>query len=254
MGDAVMREALKNRTAGDRQQDNGLGIHRFFSEDQFARLEELMYPKRAEKGSYLFWEGDPAGKLFYLRSGKVKLRKSTAEGKDFTLSIMQAGDLIWEPENGLSSVHTFSGEVLEDAELGVVQWKDLEILLYRYGDFAVRFMNWMAIAQRVSESKFRDLLLFGKPGALASTLIRMANSYGVATSEGIKIALKLTHSEFADLIGTSRESVNRMLNGLKDEGIIDIRQGRILILRLDALREICHCPTCPACPKEICRI
>ncbi|SFA97896.1 CRP/FNR family transcriptional regulator, anaerobic regulatory protein [Cohnella sp. OV330] len=249
-----MGEALKKKAAGERQQDNGLGIRRFFSEDQFGRLEELMYPKRAEKGSSLFWEGDSAGKLYYLRSGKVKLRKSTDEGKDFTLSIMQAGDLIWEPENGLSSVHTFSAEVLEEAELGVVQWKDLEILLYRYGDFAVKFMNWMAIAQRVSESKFRDLLLFGKPGALASTLIRMANTYGIATDEGIKITLKLTHTEIADLIGTSRESVNRMLNGFKEEGIIDIRQGRIYVLQLNALREICHCPTCPGCPKEICRI
>ncbi len=254
MGDAVMGAALKNKTAKELQDDNGLGIHRFFSEDQFARIDELMYPKRAEKGSYLFWEGDPAGKLYYLRSGKVKLRKSTDEGKDFTLSILQTGDLIWEPENGLTAVHSFSAEVLEDAELGVVQWKDLEILLYRYGDFAVRFMNWMAVGQRVSESKFRDLLLFGKPGALASTLIRMANTYGIAVPEGIKITLKLTNTEIADLIGTSRESVNRMLNDLKIEGIIDIRQGRIFILRLNALREICHCPTCPGCPKEICRI
>lgn len=254
MGDAVMSRALKKRVAGERTQENELGIHRFFSEDQFARIEELMYPKHAEKGSYLFWEGEQAGKLYYVRSGKVKLRKSTAEGKDFMLSVMQPGDLIWEPENGLTKVHSFSAEVLEEAELGVVQWRDLEILLYRYGDFAVRFMNWMAIAQRVSESKFRDLLLFGKPGALASTLIRMANTYGIATAEGIKITLKLTHSEIADMIGTSRESVNRMLNGLKEEGVIDIRQGRIYVLQLNALREICHCPTCPGCPKEICRI
>ncbi|MCD9020678.1 Crp/Fnr family transcriptional regulator [Cohnella silvisoli] len=252
---AISEAALKQRHGSDTEKrNNPLGINNFFSEEQFARLEELMYPKRGEAGSYLFWEGEPTGKLYYIRSGKVKLRKSTAEGKDFILSILQAGDMLCEPEDGMRAVHSFSAEVMEDAELGVIQWKDLEILLYRHGDFAVRFMNWMALMHRVTDSKFRDLLLFGKPGALASTLIRLANSYGVACTDGIRIGLKLTHSELADIIGTSRESVNRMLNGLKDEGTIDVRKGRIIILSLEALRQICHCPVCPSCPKEVCRI
>ncbi|MBB6671766.1 Crp/Fnr family transcriptional regulator [Cohnella nanjingensis] len=248
-----MRETAR-KAKNEVRDCNPLGVRHFFTEEQFVRLEELMYPKRAEAGSYLFWEGEAAGKLYYLRSGKVKLRKSTAEGKDFTLSILQAGDMVWEPENGMTAAYSFSAEVLEPAELGVIQWRDLEILLYRHGDFAVKFMNWMAIVHRITDSKFRDLLLYGKPGALASTLIRLANSYGVAGEEGIRISLKLTNAELADFIGTSRESVNRMLNGLKEEGTIDIRKGRIHILNLQALRRICRCPACPACPKEVCRI
>lgn len=240
-------------TANERIQ-NPLGIDNFFSEDQFVRLQELMYPKHAETGSYLFWEGEPTGKLYYIKSGRIKLRKSTEDGKDFILSILQAGDMLCEPEDGMRAVHSFSAEVIEDAELGVIQWKDLEILLYRHGDFAVRFMNWMALMHRVTESKFRDLLLFGKPGALASTLIRLANSYGVAGADGIKINIKLTNAELADFIGTTRESVNRMLNGLKEEGTIDIRKGRIVILNLSALKSVCQCPNCPTCPKEVCRI
>ncbi|RAP76839.1 Crp/Fnr family transcriptional regulator [Paenibacillus montanisoli] len=234
--------------------ENPLAIHHFFSQDQFSRIEEIMYPRRVKAGSVIFWEGEPTGKLYYLRSGKVKLRKSTEDGKDFIFSVLQAGDLLCEPEDGLRKVHEFSAQVIEDAELGVIQWKDLEILLYRYGEFAVRFMNWMALMHRVTESKFRDLLLFGKPGALASTLIRLANSYGVACTDGIRISLKLTNSELAEMIGTTRESINRMLHGLQDEGTIEMRQGRIVILKLNELRKICQCPTCQACPKEVCRI
>lgn len=240
-----------NGATGTKSAANPLGIGRFLQEDQFARLEALMYPKRAAAGSYLFWEGEPAGKLYYIKSGKIKLRKSTEEGKQFILSILQAGDMLCEPEDGMNAAYGFSAEVAEDAELGVIQWKDLEILLYRHGDFAVRFMNWMALMHRVTDSKFRDLLLFGKPGALASTLIRLANSYGVACGSGVRIGLKLTNSELADMIGTTRESINRMLAGLKDDGTIDIRKGHIIITDLCALRKICQCP---ACPKEVCRI
>ncbi len=247
-------ETVMKRTKTAEGTSNPLSIDNFFAEEQFERIRELMYPKRAEAGTYLFWEGEPTGKLYYIRSGKVKLRKSTEEGKDFILSILQAGDMLCEPEDGMRAVHSFSAEVIEDAELGVIQWSDLEILLYRHGDFAVRFMNWMALMHRVTESKFRDLLLFGKPGALASTLIRLANSYGVMGADGIKIGIKLTNAELADFIGTTRESVNRMLNGLRDEGTIDIRQGRIVILNLNALKTMCQCPACPGCPKEVCRI
>ncbi|RKP52968.1 Crp/Fnr family transcriptional regulator [Cohnella endophytica] len=242
------------RVHSEKRASHPHAITSFFSPEQFGRLEELMYPKHAEAGSYLFWEGEPTGKLYYIRSGKIKLRKSTEDGKDFILSILQAGDMLCEPEDGMRAVHSFSAEAMEDAELGVIQWQDLEILLYRHGDFAVRFMNWMALMHRVTDSKFRDLLLFGKPGALASTLIRLANSYGVACAEGIRINIKLTNAELADFIGTSRESVNRMLNGLKDEGTIAIRNGRIIILKLSDLRGICRCPSSPACPKEVCRI
>jgi CRP/FNR family transcriptional regulator len=233
---------------------NPLGLGNFFTREQFERICGLMVPKRAEKGSFLFWEGEPTGKLYYIKSGKVKLRKTTEEGREFILSILQAGDLICEADDGRPAVHTFSAEVFEDAELGVILWEDLEMLLYRHGDYAVRFMHWMALMQRVTNSKFRDLLLFGKPGALASTLIRLANSFGTIGPDGIRINLKLTNAELADFIGTTRESVNRMLHGLREEGTIDIRKGRIVILNLAALRAICQCHACPGCPNEVCRI
>jgi hypothetical protein len=93
-----------------------------------------------------------------------------------------------------------------------------------------------------------------KPGALASTLIRMSNTYREKREDGIHLQLKLTNTEMADLIGTSREGVNRMLNMLKDEGTISLVKGNIVIHRLADLRKMCKCPTFPACPTAICRL
>ncbi|MFD1953447.1 Crp/Fnr family transcriptional regulator [Paenibacillus thailandensis] len=199
-----------------------------------------MYPKEAEAGSFLFREGDPVGKVYYIRSGKVKLKNITEDGKQFIVSILQTGDFICEPDRGTDAVHSLSAEVIEHSNFGVIEWKELQTLLFRHGDFAVPFMNWMMLTRRVAESKFRDLLLFGKPGALASTLIRLANCYGVLDPDGIRLELKLTHVELAEMIGTTREGVSRMLNGMKQEGIIDIRKGHIVILSLAALRKICQ--------------
>lgn len=226
----------------------------FFTGDNSDKLQSIMYPERVAAGTYLFWEGDESGKLYYIRSGRVKLRKTTEEGKDLILSILQKGDLVGEIDAYGNTYHSYSAEVVEDAEIGILQQKDLEILLYQHGDFAIQFMKWMGLTHRKAQSKFRDLLLFGKLGALASTLIRMSNTYGSHCADGIRFDVKLNNTEIANMIGSTRESVNRMLSTLKDEGTISIKNGQIVIHCMDELRRICKCPTYPVCSVEICRL
>jgi len=231
------------------------GFAGFCTQRQFEQLESIMIPKRIAAGGCLFWEGDNAENIYYIRSGRVKLKKSTADGKDYILSILQAGDLVFETLNGSEKLHySFTAEVTENAEIGIISLYALEALLQHNGDLTFCLMNWMSLSNQVAQSKFRDLLLFGKPGALASTLIRLSNSYGIVESQGIRIDMKLTHAELADFIGATRESVNRMLNDFKEQGVLDFRYGKIIILQLKALQQLCQCPTCPACSKDVCRI
>ncbi|MCM3748608.1 Crp/Fnr family transcriptional regulator [Paenibacillus pasadenensis] len=251
MKQPMERSAYHDKSSLETEQT---GFSAFFTEEQWKSIQGLMSERRAEAGHFLFWEGEAADKLIFVLSGKVKLRKSTEDGKEFILSILQSGDLIGGPEAGRHSVYGFSAEVAEEATIGVLPWMDLEKLLMASGELAMRWMNGMALQQRIAESKFRDLLLYGKPGALASTLIRLANSYGVLRKDGMEIGLRLTNAELAEFIGTTRESVNRMLASMKDDGIITVRNGLITIVDQAALRRICGCPQCPACPKEVCRI
>lgn len=225
-----------------------------FSPDNFSRLEKIMYPRQVAEGSYLFWEGDLANKLFYVKSGQIKISKSTEDGKEFILYILQKGDLFGEIGGHDEVRYSFNAKVIKDATVGVIQQSDLEILVYQHGDFAVEFMKWMGLMHRTTQSKFRDLMLFGKPGALASTLIRLCNSYGEQEGNGIRIKIKLTNTELANFIGTTRESVNRLLSSYKDEGVLSFDHGQIVVHNLAFLRKVANCPSCPACSSEICRI
>lgn len=245
---------MKGRAAEGCTGGQPWGADAFFSPEHRELLEGLMYPKKVEAHKYLFWEGDTTGKLYYVRSGRVKLTKTTEDGKTINLSIQRQGDLIGALDMTGSGVYGYSAEAIEDAEFGVIQEKDLEILLHRHGDFAVAYTRWMAQQHMTTQSKFRDLLLFGKPGALASTLIRLCNTCGVVTKDGIRLTMKLTNTELGDFIGATRESVNRMLSELKSDGIIDIEGGFIIVKTLKELKAICQCPSFPACPREICRI
>ena len=104
---------------------------------------------------------------------------------------------------------------------------------------------------RKQHLKFRDLVLYGKKGALCSTLLRLANSYGMETEEGTLISVPLTNQELANYSASARESLNRTLAELKKSGVIDMRGHLILIKDIDYLKKTIHCENCGV---EICNI
>jgi CRP/FNR family transcriptional regulator len=227
------------------------GIRESLSKESFDKLYSIMYTKKVDKDAYLYWEGDSADKLYYMISGRVRTSKTSDNGRAFTLYLHQQGDLFGQVDVFQDSTHTFSAEVMEDSEIGIIQRKDLEVLLWQHGDLAVEFMKWMGLMHRVTQTKFRDLMLFGKPGALCSLLVRLSNSYGIHRDGTILIDLRINNTEMADMIGATRESVNRMLSDMKKENVIEYEEGHIVIKNLTYLRDVCHCENCP---KEICRM
>ncbi len=222
-----------------------------FSETSFAALEQIMYKTEVPEDSHVFWEGDPDDKLYYVMEGQVKLIKHNSEGKEYVFSQYQNGDFLGQFDPYAHSVHSSSAKTVVDSVLGVIQKKDLEVLLWQHGDLAIEFMKWMGLAHRLTQTKLRDLMLYGKQGALCSTLIRLANTFGRETDQGIIISDKITNTDLADYIGAARESVNRMLGELRKQQAISFENGHIVITNLDYLQSICHCEKCP---KEICRI
>lgn len=221
------------------------------SKESFAKLSEMMYEQKFPARTYLFWEGDAANKLYFIKQGRVKITKTTDDGRQLILYMYQEGDLFGQVDCFNDSKHSFSAVVLEESTLGVIAQDELELLLWQHGELAVEFMKWMGLMHRTTQTKFRDLLMFGKPGALCSTLIRLGNSYGTSMGDSIYIEKKITNSELGEMIGATRECVNRMLGDLKKAKAIAFDNGHIVIKNLQYLRDICQCENCPI---NICRI
>lgn len=201
----------------------------------------------------LFNDGDRADFLYLIHSGSIKLYKTTEDGKELTLQVCNAGELVGVV--GIFEKHltyNSTGIIFDTAELAIIARSNLENLLLQNSEFCVEFMRWMGIVHRRTQSKFRDLLLNGKTGALYSTLIRMSNTYGVKQEDGILIDLSLTNRDLAQYIGLTRESVNRMLADLRKNDVVDILPlGHILIKDISYLRMAIHCDDCP---PDICQM
>lgn len=221
-----------------------------------ASLQELSqlvhHVKKMEKGTFLFQEGSPANELYIVHTGILHIGKIIPDGRELTIRMCTSGDLICELDLfSPSNKYMLSGRVTESGEVGVILKEDLEEKLARNPNLAIEFMRWISLQSRKTQTRLRDLVLHGKKGALYSTLIRIANSFGVKSDEGILIRIPLTNQELANFCGTSREVVNRLLSELRKEGVISVDKGSITIHDINLLRgEI----DCEYCPIEICRI
>lgn len=202
---------------------------------------------KMEKGQFLFQEGQDAEELYLVISGKVQISKISSDGRELALRICGENDICGELTLFTSSPkYLLSALMLENGELAIIKKEVIENEFFHNSALAYEFMKWMSDHFRKTQTKFRDLVLNGKKGALYSTLIRMTNSYGVQKKDGILIDLPLTNQKLGDFCGTSRESTNRFLNELKRMGVISLTKGRISIHDLQYLRDEIGCENCPA--------
>jgi CRP/FNR family transcriptional regulator len=216
-------------------------------------LNSLDHTMKMQKGTFLFQEGMSATELYIIRSGRVQISKISQDGKELTLRICTVGDIVGELTLFTNEAkYLLNAKVLESGEVAVLKKEYLEQQLMQNGSLAYEFMKWMSDHFRRTQTKFRDLVLHGKKGALYSTLIRMTNSYGVQREDGsILINIPLTNQDLANFCGTSRESINRMLSDLRKDEIITVNKGKITINDLEFLKTEINCENCP---PELCNI
>ncbi|MGM9987272.1 MAG: Crp/Fnr family transcriptional regulator [Bacillaceae bacterium] len=208
---------------------------------------------KVRKGSYLFQEGTADEDIYIVKSGKIQLSKISEDGREVAVSLTSEGNVVGEVMfQSASTCHFFSAKAVEDSEVYVIKNVDLENAILQDGQVALKLMRLLSIAVRKQQTKLRDLVLNGKKGALYSTLIRLSNTYGKKTEQGILIDVSLTNQDLANYSVTTREGVNRMLQELINQQIISIEKGRkILIHNLAYLKKEIHCENCPV---EFCNL
>ncbi|MGE6556125.1 Crp/Fnr family transcriptional regulator [Exiguobacterium artemiae] len=214
-------------------------------------LEDFMTEVTFKKESIVCWEGELNDKLFYVKQGGVKLSKLTKKGSPLMMFLYFKGDLFGEFDVGEAFPSSYSVETMEDSVLGVISKSKLEELMKQDGVFALEIMRWQALMRKQSETKLRDLLLFGKQGALASTLLRLIAMHGKQVGQDYVISKRPSDSELGQLIGAPRETVNRMFSQWKKEKVISSTTTKIIVHDANYLRDLCHCE---GCPVGVCRI
>ena len=208
---------------------------------------------RFERDHTIFQEGEQADNIGLIKNGTVLINQQTESGKELTLRICSSGVIIGENSIFCHILsHSTTAKATEPSELLVLAKDKLEVIFTDQPYLLVDYLKWVQLENMKNQTRTRDIVLHGKKGALFSTLIRLANTYGEKRdANSIFINFSLTNTEIANLCATSREMINRILNDLKKHHIISFEKGFITIHDLNFLKNEIECADCPL---AICRI
>lgn len=203
------------------------------------------------KNEYIYLPDDKENTIFVVDSGEVFISKMQEEGKELILKLLSKDSLF-----GATRLYVKNNEygtyakAKSDTIIKSLTWAQFKVHLEE-PKIKNEMIEFIEIESERYATKMRDMLMHGKNGALAGTLIRLSNSYGEETADGIFIKTKLTNQELANMCGTTREGINRALNILKEESLISIENKFIIIHDLSSLRRIIRCERCSI---EFCQV
>lgn len=207
------------------------------SDEDLKLISDLMQVKKYARGSVIFFEGDPGEALFVIRQGRVKISKSTADGREQILHILKDGDVFAEVVLLDQGPYPATAEAVEDTTVSLLYSTDMERLLYSHPVMAVKLLRLMSKRLRQSQLLIRDLALHDAYGRMASLLLRFAYREGEKSKDGTVLDLALTRQDMANMIGTSRETVARILSRFQKDGILKLDRQKIIIRDEEKLRE-----------------
>ncbi|MBS4021825.1 MAG: Crp/Fnr family transcriptional regulator [Dethiobacter sp.] len=207
------------------------------TDSELGLVGAVMIEKKYDKNTLIFMEGDRGEALFVIHQGRVKISKSTADGREQILHILRDGDIFAEVVLFDRGPYPATAEAVEDTVVWLLLNAAMEQLLQSHPLLGVKLLRVMSKRLRQAQLLIRDLALHDAYGRLAGLLLRFARREGKTTKEGIVLDLELTRQEMASMIGTSRETVARILSRFQKDGILLLDKQRIIILDEEKLRD-----------------
>jgi len=209
------------------------------SQSTVAALDSIKFTAVYPKGSLLFVEGEQPRGVFILCSGRAKLTTSSAEGKILIVKIAEPGEVLGASATILGKPYEVSAETLEPSQLNFIKRDDFLRFLNTHAEASMHTVQQLSEKYHAAQREIRSLGLSRTTGEkLAKLLLEWCEREGEITTKGIRLKVLLTHEEIAQMIGTTRETVTRLLSDLKRKKIIDVKGSTVMVLQKNNLERM----------------
>ena len=198
-------------------------------------LERRLASRSLARGEDLFREGDPGDALHVVTDGKVKICRAAADGRENVIAILGPGDLVGELAIFDSQERAATATAVVDTTLVTLLDADFRDWLAEHPTVAPSLLRALAIRLRQTNESMADLVFTDVPGRLAKTLLGLAERFGQPEGEGVRVAHDLTQEELAQLVGASRETVNKALSEFATRGWLRVDNRAVVLLDSDLL-------------------
>jgi len=193
--------------------------------------ETVEFPRCHE----VFAEGEPGDRLYIIQSGKVKLGRTTSDGREHLLGILGPSEMFGELSIFDPGPYAATATTVTEVRAVGMDRAALRRWMSRRPEIAEELLRALARQMRRTHSTLADLIFTDVPGRVAKALLLLAHRFGSHEAGGLRVTHDLTQEEIAQLVGASRETVNKALADFTRRGWLRLESKSALILDPDRL-------------------
>lgn len=202
-------------------------------------LDAIKFTGVYPKGSVLFVEGEQPRGIFILCSGRAKLTTSSAEGKTLIVKITEPGEVLGVSAAILGRPYEVCAETIEPSQINFIKRDDFLRFLSGHTEACMHVAQQLSEKYQAAQREIRALGLAQTTSEkLARLLLDWCSKTGERTPKGVRLKVLLTHEEIAQMVGTTRETITRLLSDFKRRKIIEVKGSTIIVMKPDDLEHV----------------
>jgi CRP-like cAMP-binding protein len=209
----------------------------FFRNLDVAVLDRLIshaITRKVRRGAVLFRKDDPGSTLYAVCEGAVRISVPSKQGQDAIFNIVSSGEIFGEIALLDGDNRTADAIAIEDSEIMLIERREFIPVLRAHPEVAINLIEILCSRLRRTSEQVEDIVFLDLPGRLAKALLQLHRRGAANPTEGIRV----TQRELSQMIGVSRESVNKQLRSWERRRWLKIERGGVRIVAPSALSEL----------------
>ena len=206
------------------------------SPEEREELRGMMSQTTLRRGEVLFNEGDSGDRLYILLTGKVKLGHTSVDGRENLLAVLGPGEVVGELTLFDPGPRSTTATAAATTELLALEHNQLMGFIDSHPTLAKDMLRALAVRLRRTNIALADLVFSDVPGRVAKALLDLAERFGAPTEDGIHVPHDLTQEELAQLVGASRETINKSLAEFVSRGWIRLEGRAVTLIDVERLK------------------
>ncbi len=198
------------------------------------KLTPRAVTRSARKGTVLFRKGDVGSRLYIVCSGIVRISAPSEEGKDTIFNLIVPNEIFGEIAFLDGGERTADATMIEDGELLVIERRDVIHLLHEYPDLAAKLIGVLCQRIRATSQQVEDFVFLDAETRLAKVLLHLYRRSFLSPQQNV---IRITQRELSQMVGISRESVNKQLRQWQQRKYLTLERGGVVILSPKRLEE-----------------
>lgn len=206
-----------------------INMFKDLSNESISKIGEIAIGEVYKKGSIIFNQEDDSKGVYFIKSGRIKIYKSSVDGKEHILHILGEGEAFAEVCVFQGTKYPATAKAIEDSEVYLIENLKLEDLIKKDSSIALELIKVMSTRLINISRSIETIALKDAAGKVATIIIRIATEKGIELKNGNLVPIDISRLDMANMVSLTRESFTRALTKLKEEGIVEVNKLGVVL-------------------------